>query len=409
MDEMPGASELKFVGLGPRLREMLAMLTLEDGGGLQLLNASEVLGLGSENAVGEAPGSDRRAPWQVPLTTTPLLISSFDEGRAGMSVAGWLARFYPTEHGVKVIRQLPPTSAIETMALSALQESPVLHAGDVLYVPALSQTENTRTFSGLMEITRRLRAPGGCPWDREQTRTSLKPHLLEETYEVLDALDSNDPKQLAEELGDLLFQVTIHSQVAAEAGEFTVEDVIEHIVTKLIGRHPHVFGELSLSDAHDVRRHWEGFKQREKPKRSSVLEQIPRGLPALPQSNLMQKRAASVGFEWPALAEVMEKMREELGELERTADKAEQGEEYGDILFALVSVGRHLQLDPEESLRLANRKFAARFQYVEGRVSALDTTLRDLSPEELDVYWQEAKSLGTARQTPEEVTAEDME
>jgi tetrapyrrole methylase family protein/MazG family protein len=251
-----------------------------------------------------------------------------------------------------------------------------------------------------MNLTRTLRAPGGCPWDREQTHASLKPHLLEETYEVLDALDSGDPAEIMEELGDLLFQVTIHSQVAAETGEFSIEDVICSIMTKLIGRHPHVFGELDLQNAQEVREHWETFKQREKPKRSSVLEQIPRGLPALPQSNLMQKRAASVGFEWPDVDQVIGKVEEELQELRHEIDveapREQEREEFGDILFALVSVARHLRIDPEEALRLANRKFAARFQYVESRVSAGGRSLRDLSPAELDEYWNEAKALGTA-------------
>jgi tetrapyrrole methylase family protein/MazG family protein len=254
-----------------------------------------------------------------------------------------------------------------------------------------------------MNLTRTLRAPGGCPWDREQTHASLKPHLIEETYEVVDALDGGDPAQICEELGDLLFQITIHAQVAAEAGEFTIEDVIGGIVTKLIGRHPLVYGDLELESAQDVRHAWESLKQKQKPRRLSVLEQIPRGMPALPQSNLMQKRAAGVGFEWPDLDSVIAKVEEELNELRREIESGTshelEREEFGDILFALVSVARHLKIDPEEALRLANRKFAARFQYVESRAAADAVSLRELSPERLDQYWNEAKSLGTAQPT----------
>jgi tetrapyrrole methylase family protein/MazG family protein len=279
--------------------------------------------------------------------------------------------------------------------LADLGSVPAIDDATSLHVPPLPDDDNVRTFGGIMQLTRRLRGPGGCPWDREQTHQSLKPHLLEETYEVLDALDSDDPALLAEELGDLLFQITLHSQLAAESGSFTVEDVIGNVVTKLRGRHPHVFGELELGTAQDVRNVWETFKQREKPKRQSVFEQIPKGLPALPQSSLMQKRASSVGFEWPSVRQVLDKVEEEIAELRAEVDsqasKETQREEFGDILFALVSVARHLKIDAEEALRLANRKFATRFQHVESAVRGQGKELRDLSPEELDNYWESSK------------------
>jgi tetrapyrrole methylase family protein/MazG family protein len=255
--------------------------------------------------------------------------------------------------------------------------------------------ENVRTFAGMMQLTRRLRGPGGCPWDREQTHATLKPYLLEEAYEVLDALDGDDPQQIAEELGDLLYQITIHAQVAAEAGTFTIEDVIENIMVKLIGRHPHVFGDLELESAQDVRHAWESFKQRQKPKRESILEEIPRGLPALPQSNLMQKRAASVGFAWPDLAQVVAKAEEELEELraeiESGGSKERQTEELGDLLFALVGIARQLRIDPEEALRGANRKFAERFAHLESKVRERGVEVRELSPEEMLGIWERAK------------------
>jgi len=395
------------------IEPILSSVGVSDAAWVEVIDATEAALLASENAVGELPetltssvdgnsGRVRRMPWRAPVPTAPMVVSQLYDRQTASGVKLWLGRFYPDEHEVQLVHAAgTPACSVHTLPLYALDRQPIIDHLTTLFVPPLSETENVRTFAGLMELTRTLRAPGGCPWDREQSHATLKPHLLEETYEVLDALDGGDPREIAEELGDLLFQVTIHSQVATEAGEFTVEDVISNIMTKLIGRHPHVFGELELDNAQEVRLHWESFKQREKPRRTSVLEQIPRGLPALPQSNLMQKRAASVGFEWPSLADVISKVEEEIGELKHEVDleapKEEQREEFGDILFALVSVARHLRIDPEEALRLANRKFGARFQYVESRVAALGKSLREVPSAELDAYWEEAKALGTVR------------
>ncbi|HEX6506887.1 MAG TPA: nucleoside triphosphate pyrophosphohydrolase [Chloroflexota bacterium] len=374
----------------------LAAAGISDAPWLEVLDATEVSLMSGENALGEVPGLPHRTAWRAPVPTSQLLVSQLYDRQTASGVKLWLGRYYPDSHEVLLVRpESPDGQRVQQLPLYELDRREVDHR-TTLFVPPLAETENVRTFPGLMQLTRTLRAPGGCPWDREQTHASLKPHLLEETYEVLDALDSGEPALLAEELGDLLFQITIHSQIAAEEGTFTIEDVIEGIMRKLIGRHPHVFGEVKLNSAQDVRHAWESFKQREKPKRTSVLQEIPRGLPALPQSNLMQKRAASVGFEWPSVAEVIAKVEEELEELraeiDANAPKNQQTEEYGDILFALVSVGRHLRIDPEEALRLANRKFAERFQYVERRVAAEGKSLRDLGPEQLDEYWNEAKA-----------------
>lgn len=381
---------------------VLAAIGMSDASWIEVIDATEAALMASENAVGKVADLEERLPWRAPLPTVPLLLSYLYDRRTASGAKLWLGRYYPDEHAIQLVRAPgTPECAVQTMPLYELDRVPGVDHRTAVYVPALPDDENVRTFSGLMNLTRTLRAPGGCPWDREQTHATLKPHLLEETYEVLDALDEGDPVLLAEELGDLLFQVTIHSQVAAENDEFTIEDVIECVMRKLIGRHPHVFGELKLESAQDVRHHWETFKQREKPKRSSILEQIPKGLPALPQSNLMQKRAASVGFEWPSVAEVVAKVEEELEELRHKVDAQapteQQREEFGDILFALVSLARHLKVEPEEALRLANRKFAARFNYVESRATAQGKSLRDLSAEELDAIWEEAKALGTAR------------
>ncbi len=363
---------------------------------LEVLDALELDALSRENALGEVPGDAVRRPWRAPVTTAPLFVPNLHNDRVVSGVKGWLSKYYPDDHEVQVVQG---SGSGETrsyrMMLSEIDRDGAVDESTSLFVPPLVETQNVRTFAGLIQLARTLRAPGGCPWDREQSHASLKPHLLEEAYEVLDALDSGEPELLAEELGDLLFQVTIHSQIAAESGEFTIEDVVEGIMRKMIGRHPHVFGDLELSSAQDVRHAWESFKQREKPKRASVMEEIPRGLPALPRSNLMQKRAASVGFEWPGVDEVLAKVDEELAELQREiragGSKELQREEFGDILFALVSVARHLRIDPEEALRLANRKFEGRFKQVEASAGADGKALRDLAPSQLDEYWNQAK------------------
>jgi tetrapyrrole methylase family protein/MazG family protein len=376
---------------------VLAAAGTADADWVQVIDARDAAAFGSENAVGQTSDSGPLLPWRAPSPTDPVLVSHL----FGRSVAGgvklWLSRYFPDQHAIKVIQGAgTPDCTVTILPLHDLDRLPDVDHRTAVYVPPLSDVDNVRTFSGIMQLTRRLRGPGGCPWDREQTHASLKPHLLEEAYEVLDALDVGDPEIIAEELGDLLYQITIHSQVAAEAGEFTIEDVIQNIVTKMVGRHPHVFGDLHLESAQDVRHAWEAFKQRQKPERTSVMEQIPRGLPALPQSNLMQKRAASVGFEWPSVAEVIAKVAEELDELrdEITSEspREQQREELGDILFALVSVARHLRIDPEEALRLANRKFAGRFQEVEALAAGDGRSLRELSAEELDGYWNQVKA-----------------
>ncbi len=375
---------------------LLAAIGSVEAPWIEVLKAADVVRMATENAVGDVPGQKQRLPWRAPVPTSLLVISQLCDSDTTATVGQWLARYYPSDHMVYLIPTSTRTnSSVQPIPISKLRQAQVVDEDTSLLVPGLAETDNVRTFAGLMQLTRTLRAPGGCAWDREQTHATLKPHLLEETYEVLDALDSGEPAALAEEMGDLLYQITLHSQVAAEAGAFTIEDVIENIVRKLIGRHPHVFGDMELESSQDVLHAWESFKQKQKPKRRSVLEEIPKGLPALPQSNLMQKRAANMGFEWPAISNVLDKVEEELRELRdviESGEKDQQREELGDIFFALVSVARHLKIDPEEALRRANRKFAGRFGQVEATVNERGQALRDLSPPELDALWNQVKS-----------------
>jgi tetrapyrrole methylase family protein/MazG family protein len=255
-------------------------------------------------------------------------------------------------------------------------------------------------------ISDRLRRPDGCPWDREQTHESLRNHLLEEAYEVYDALGAGATPALAEELGDLLLQVILHAQLAAEAGVFDLTDVNAAIAAKIVRRHPHVFGDAEARTASDVNRQWERIKADERagaagaaaeaetgaaPEPKGALDGVSRILPALAASQEMQERAANIGYEWPSIDGVLDKVTEELGELASAATDAERAEEYGDLLFVLVNVARWQGIEAEAALRAANDKFRRRFRSVERQAAGRGVALRDLDFEALDALWDTAK------------------
>ena len=245
-------------------------------------------------------------------------------------------------------------------------------------------------FSTLVDIIARLRAPQGCPWDKEQTHLSLKPNLLEECYEALEAIDEGDDQKLCEELGDILMQIALHSQIGQEDGKFSVEDVLRSINTKLIRRHPHVFGGTKVSGSQDVIRNWEAIKQEEKGT-SSVLDGLPKGMPALAYSQAMQRRAARVGFDWEEIEGVIDKLGEEVEELRETASHEERVREFGDVLFALVNVARRLDVESEEALQMAGRRFYQRFRLMEEDCQRRGIVLSSLPLEEQDKLWEQAK------------------
>jgi tetrapyrrole methylase family protein/MazG family protein len=247
------------------------------------------------------------------------------------------------------------------------------------------------SFATLVYLVSRLRAPDGCPWDREQTHSSLKPYLTEEAYEVLQALDREDGAKLCEELGDLLLQIVLHAQIAAEAGEFDMSQVLRGINTKLIRRHPHVFGETKLKDAEEVSLLWEKLKQAERGEDTSLLSSVPKDMPALAYSQAIQQRASRVGFDWKEFAGILEKLTEELTELKQAEDQHQKVQEFGDILFALANAARWLGIDAEQALRLANEKFCQRFTYMEETCRKKGISLPDLPLEKLDELWEEAK------------------
>ena len=287
-------------------------------------------------------------------------------------------------------------------------------------------------FERAVQIMHRLRAPGGCPWDREQTFDSIKPYTLEETYEVLEAIDARDWHELTGELGDLLLQVLFYSEMASEVGHFAIDDVLDRLSNKLVDRHPHVFGEVKAETSGEVLRNWEALKAEEKKKRlesgggksakpeehpESVLSGISSKVPALLEAYKISSRAAHIGFEWPDIEGLFDKLREETEELRENLKEYPEGgprppqrgiagsrgfdvpdelrgrleDEVGDLFFVLVNIARYLSLDPESALRKTNRKFRGRFQWMETRMRERGKKLSDSSLEEMESLWQESK------------------
>src|SRR3984893_2243244 len=261
--------------------------------------------------------------------------------------------------------------------------------------PKLQPTseDNVRRLREMLEVVEALRAPDGCPWDREQTHLSLRPYLLEETYELLEAIESGSAEDISEELGDVLLQVLMHHAIAQEAGEFSIADVAQHVTAKMVHRHPHVFGDVEVAGADEVLSNWEGLKHKESRKqgRMSALEGAPKSLPALAWALSIQKRAARVGFDWKDTDGVLDKVAEEARELAAADSKARQEEELGDLLFTLVNLSRHLRVNPEDALRTSARRFYQRFERVEDAARQRGTDVREMSPAELDDLWEEAK------------------
>ncbi len=296
------------------------------------------------------------------------------------------------------------------------------------HTPSSPVAQKEHSSSAVVDIMATLRGPEGCPWDREQTPESLKPYLLEEVYEVLEAIDGKDPVHLKEELGDLLLQILFHSQIASEEGHFSYQDVEKTLSEKLIRRHPHVFqkqDQHSPTTSGEVLRQWEQLKQEEKGPNeaaASVLATVPKASPALQRALQVQKRASRVGFDWNTIEPVLEKFKEELDELYEATTNASQRldhatsspkanpidprieSELGDVLFSLVNVSRFLRINPEEALRKATNKFVSRFQYVESQAIGQDKQIKNFPPEQLDLWWESAKQEETSTsQSPDSI------
>lgn len=249
----------------------------------------------------------------------------------------------------------------------------------------------THNFEDLVRIVKILRKE--CPWDRKQTHESIKDNLIEEAYEAVDAIDQKDFDELKKELGDLLLHVIFHSRMATESKHFGIEDVIYSIQKKLIRRHPHVFGDAVAGDEQEVTENWEAIKMKEG--KRSVLDGMPAHLPALIRARRMQEKAANVGFDWPEWSQVWEKLEEEISEFKEALQNNKQKkkeEEFGDLLFSLVNVGRFFGINSEDSLRQTNRKFENRFRYIEEKLAEEGKTLSEVTLKEMDAYWEEAKT-----------------
>ena len=251
--------------------------------------------------------------------------------------------------------------------------------------------ENVGSFATLTGIIARLRSPDGCPWDRKQTHASLRPYLIEECYEVLQALEEGSPQKLREELGDLLLQIMLHAQIAAEEGQFQINDVIQGISDKLIRRHPHVFGDRKAKDSKEIELNWEALKQEERQEGQSLLSSVPREMPALSYGQSIQRRVAGVGFDWEKVDDILDKLVEEVAEIKQAADHLEMFKEFGDLLFTLANIARRLDIDLETALRGANQRFYQRFTLMEEVCRQRGISFGSLSFDEQNALWEEAK------------------
>ncbi len=356
--------------------------------GAHIIDATELASLGHEEIAGRI------------IPTTPLLIVQVYNRRVASAVKIALGECYPDEWPVKLVRAAGVDSdeVVVEMPLYELDRNNLANHLCTLYVPPRGTMEALRLPETLRYITMRLRRePDGCPWDREQTHQSLTRYVIEETYEVVEALEENDMEGLAEELGDLLLQVYLHAEIAHQEGDFAIGDVFEHVNAKLIRRHPHVFGTVEVENAGQVVQNWEAIKKQEKlaagkdVESASVLDGVPLASPALILAQEYQKRAARTGFEFSNLQEVLDKLSEELQELREASTPEHQKEEMGDLLFIVAKVARMLKIDAEEALREANRKFKRRFQRMEAMIRQDQREFASYSIEEWMELWRQAK------------------
>lgn len=319
----------------------------------------------------------------------PVLFTNVDSQELASHLKNVLLTIYPQEHVVFIVRE------------EEKKEEQLIEFGSdefsepfSLYVPALGEGTSFESFA---EIVAHLRAPNGCPWDREQTHESLRKHLLEESYEAISAIDSGDFVDMREEFGDLLLQVVLQSQIANEDDQFNVNQVIQGIHAKIVRRHPHVFGDLKIEGVDGVLANWEKLKEKERSEKKAekgLLDGVPLALPALSQAQEYQDRAARVGFDWPEIEGVLDKVKEEIEEIKNAETDFELASEIGDLFFALVNVTRWKHIDAESALRETNMKFKKRFAYVEQGAKRQERNLSELSLEEMDALWNEAKKRG---------------
>ena len=323
----------------------------------------------------------------------PTLVGQLHSRSVAGAVKLTLMNEYPDEHEVALVHAAGTDDEhVERRLLYQLDRPGVLDDDSAhlttLFIPGFREVAS---FEGFQETVARLRAPGGCPWDREQTHESLRSGLLEEAYEAVSAIDRGDLGDLREELGDLLLQILLQTQIATEGGAFKMPDVIAGIDAKLKYRHPHVWGGVDVEDTGEVLQNWEALKRAEKVERESILDGVPAALPALQQAHTYGERVARVGFDWPDVAGVRAKVREEMAELEEAPSPERQEAELGDLLFAVANWARWLGVEPETALRKANARFARRFASLERQAREEELEIADLSIDELEAFWETAK------------------
>ncbi len=321
----------------------------------------------------------------------PALLYGFDSADLLLQAKNVLLSVYPKEHeAVWIEGRNAKAAALQELEPSSLN----FHPSSFLYLPSLGEGTSFEAFA---EIVARLRAPDGCPWDREQTHQTLRTHLLEEAYEALAAMDEDDPDGMREEFGDLLLQIFLNAQIGGERGTFNATQVVQRIYDKIVRRHPHVFGDVKVDGAEHVLANWERLKEQERKKQKTekgLLDGVPAALPALVQAQEYQDRAARVGFDWAQIEGVLEKIREEIEEVKRAENVEEVAAELGDLFFALVNLARWKKVDAESALRGTNIKFKKRFGYVEQSAKRQGRSLLDVTLGEMDAFWDEAKRLG---------------
>lgn len=361
------------------LEPVCTMLGLDPLDGLQVADATELA------TVHHPPLNPDRPALVAQLYSRPL----------ASEVKLTLMNLYPDDHPVTLVWSVGTAQASQRQfPLYELDRQPDIEHLTTLYLPPLIPPGSLEAFQA---VVARLRAPGGCPWDREQTHRSLRPFLLEEAYEVLEALEIDDTDMLREELGDLLLQILLHVQIAVEEGAFKMVDVVRHILAKLIRRHPHVFGDVQVSGPSEVIANWEEIKRHEKAngeEPASILAGVPSTLPALARAQAIQRRAARVGFDWPDIEGVWAKVAEELAELRAAESGRARASEVGDLLFTVVNLARWLDVDAELALRAATLKFEGRFKALEEQCAAQGLRPEELSLEELDALWEGVKNNG---------------
>lgn len=394
-------------GAGEALMKALMLLSAERGISVRCLPSSgfcqAALSAAFNAGVSYFSDHDLRtaADLRAISVDMPLVIEEVDTLLRAGEVKLILGEYYPDEHTVH-IAAMDETGEYRVVSMPLCQidaqnNAALYGAASVLIVERCELEKCTRHgFDALMDVMYRLRAPGGCPWDAEQTHTSLRSSLIEESYEVLDAIDRNDLTALEEELGDLMLQVVFHAIIEEERSEFTMRDVITGIVNKLIYRHPHVFGSVKVAGADEVLVNWENLKQKEKHQQSvaDAMRAVPAAFPALMRSYKIQKKAAHVGFDWPKATDALEKVREETDEVLAAIEANDPEniyEEIGDLLFACVNTSRLAKVDPELALASATDKFMRRFIEMEGLILDDGLDLSALSLEQMDAYWDRVK------------------